>query len=184
MRRKQNRGAVKIRTQTYDSGAAQLIKSSTCCDVIVPGSTAGSTVCADPYVVGLSRSQAYKPARILTALRQAAARLQKELGAATRKAEQGMSRHRDDVQKLQSQRGNLRQQVGVLEGNLGALRTANARYADEAAQARNQRDQLALSLTNAAAKQKVSTAKRIAKSTADPRKRSGPVGKSPRTKKL
>jgi phage shock protein A len=95
-----------------------------------------------------------------------------------------MSRHRDDVQKLQSQLGNLRQQVGVLEGNLGALRTANARYADEAAQARNQRDQLALSLTNAAAKQKVSTAKRTAKSTADPRKRSGPVGKSPRTKKL
>jgi hypothetical protein len=41
-----------------------------------------------------------------------------------------------------------------------------------------------LSLTNAAAKQKVSTAKRTAKSTADPRKRSGPVGKSPRTKKL
>lgn len=73
-----------------------------------------------------------------------------------------MSRHRDDVQKLQSQLGNLRQQVGVLEGNLGALRTANARYADEAAQARNQRDQLALSLTNAAAKQKVSTAKRTA----------------------
>jgi hypothetical protein len=95
-----------------------------------------------------------------------------------------MSRHRDDVQKLQSQLGNLRQPVGVLEGNLGALRTANARYADEAAQARNQRDQLALSLTNAAAKQKVSTAKRTAKSTADPRKRSGPVGKSPRTKKL
>src|ERR1700686_4101404 len=60
-------GAVKIRTPTYDSGAAQLIKSSTCCDVIVPGSTARSTVCADPYAVGLSRSQANKLARILTA---------------------------------------------------------------------------------------------------------------------
>ena len=64
------------------------------------------------------------------------------------------------------------------------LRAENARYVDEAVQARDQRDQLALSLTNAAAKQKVSTAKRTAKSTAAPRKSSGPVGKSPRTKKL
>jgi hypothetical protein len=126
MRRKQNRGAVTIRTPTDDSRAAQLIKSSTCYNLIVPRSIAGSTVCADPHAVGLSRSQAYKPARILTALRQAAARLQKELGAVTRKAEQGMSRHRDDVQKLQSQRGNLRQQVGVLKGNLDALRTARS----------------------------------------------------------
>jgi hypothetical protein len=46
------------------------------------------------------------------------------------------------VQKLQAQVGDLRQQVGVLEGNLDALRTANARYVDEAAQAREQRDQL------------------------------------------
>jgi chromosome segregation ATPase len=116
--------------------------------------------------------------------RQAAARLQKELDAANRKAEQGSTRHRDDVRKLQGQLGNLRQQVGVLEGNLDALRTANARYIDEVAQAREQRDQLALSLTQAAAKQKVSTAKRTAKSTAAPRKSSGSVGKSPRTKKL
>ena len=116
--------------------------------------------------------------------RQAAGRLQKELAAATRKTVQGSARHRDDVQKLQAQVGNLRQQVGVLEGKLDALRTANARYVDEAVQARDQRDQLALSLTNAAAKQKVSTAKRTAKSTAAPRKSSGPVGKSTRTKKL
>ena len=116
--------------------------------------------------------------------RQAAGRLQKELAAATRKTVQGSARHRDDVQKLQAQVGNLRQQVGVLEGKLDALRTANARYVDEAVQARDQRDQLALSLTNAAAKQKVSTAKRTAKSTAAPRKISGPVGKSTRTKKL
>ena len=112
--------------------------------------------------------------------RQAAARLQKELDTANRKTEQGNVRHRDDVQKLQAQVGNLRQQVGVLEGKLDALRTESARYVDEAVQARDQRDQLALSLTQAAAKQKVSTAK----STAAPRKGSGPVGKSPRTKKL
>jgi chromosome segregation ATPase len=116
--------------------------------------------------------------------RQAAGRLQKELDTATRKTEQGSVRHRDDVQKLQAQVGNLRQQVGVLEGKLDALRTENARYVDEAVQARDQRDQLALSLAQAAAKQKVSTAKRTAKSTAAPRKSSGPVGKSPRTKKL
>jgi chromosome segregation ATPase len=116
--------------------------------------------------------------------RQAAARLQKELDGANRKAEQGSTRHRDDVQKLQAQVGNLRQQVGVLEGKLDALRTESARYVDEAAQARQQRDQLALSLTQAAAKEKVSTAKRTAKSTAAPRKSSGPVGKSTRTKKL
>jgi chromosome segregation ATPase len=116
--------------------------------------------------------------------RQAAARLLKELDTANRKTEQGSVRHRDDVQKLQAQVGNLRQQVGVLEGKLDALRTENARYVDEAVQARDQRDQLAVSLTQAAAKQKVSTAKRTAKSTAAPRKSSGPVGKSPRTKKL
>jgi len=90
--------------------------------------------------------------------RQVAGRLQKELDRANRKTEQGNVRHRDDVQKLQAQVGNLRQQVGVLEGKLDALRTENARYADEAVQARDQRDQRALSLTDAAAKQKVLTA--------------------------
>jgi len=89
----------------------------------------------------------------------------------------------DDVQKLQAQVGNLHQQVGVLEGKLDALRTENARYADEGLQARDQRDQRALSLTDAAAKQKVLTAKRTAKSTGAPRKSIGPVGKSPRTRK-
>ena len=112
--------------------------------------------------------------------RQAAARLQKELDAASRKAEQGVSRHREEVQKLQGQLGDLRQQVGVLQGNLDALRTANARYIDEAAQAREQRDQLALSLTNATAKQKVPKTKQ----TAGVRTSNSPVRKSPRTKKL
>jgi chromosome segregation ATPase len=111
--------------------------------------------------------------------RQAAARLQKELDTANRRAEQGVSRHRDDVQKLQGQLGNLRQQVGVLEGKLDALRTENARYVDEAVQARDQRDQLALSLTHAAAKQKPPAAK----TTAGLRKSSEPVRKSPRTRR-
>ena len=110
--------------------------------------------------------------------RQAAARLQKELDAATRKAEQGVSRHREEVQKLQGQLGDLRQQFGVLEGNLDARRTGNARYIDEAAQARDQRDQLAVSLTQGAAKQKPPAAK----PTAGARKSSGPVRKSPRTR--
>jgi chromosome segregation ATPase len=115
--------------------------------------------------------------------RQAAARLQKELDAATRKAEQGSTRYRDEVQKLQGQVGDLRQQLGVLDGQLDALRTANTRYIDEAAQARDQRDQLAVSLTHAAAKQKVPTAKRAAKPTAGPRKGSAPVRQSPRMRK-
>ena len=110
--------------------------------------------------------------------RQVGARLQKELNVAARKRELGETRHRDDVQKLQGQLGDLRQQVGVMEGNLDALRTANARYIDEAAQARDQRDQLALSLTHAAAKQKSPAAK----PTAGPRKSSGPVRQSPRTR--
>ncbi|MFT4438941.1 DNA-binding protein [Caballeronia sp. 15715] len=112
--------------------------------------------------------------------RQAAARLQKGLDAASRKAEQGVSRHQQEVQKLQGQLGDLRQQLGVLEGNLNALRTANARYIDEAAQVREQRDQLALSLANATAKQKVPKTKQ----TAGVRTSSAPVRKSPRTKKL
>jgi chromosome segregation ATPase len=110
--------------------------------------------------------------------RQAAARLRKELDAASGKAEQGVSRHREEVQKLQGQLGDLRQQVGVLQGNLDAQRTANARYIEEAAQAREQRDQLALSLTHAAAKQKPPAAK----PTASPPKSRGPVRKSPRTR--
>jgi hypothetical protein len=73
------------------------------------------------------------------------------------------------VQKLQGQVGDLRQQLGVLQGKLDALRTANARYVDEAAQAREQRDQLAVSLTNAGTKRQVPTAKRAGKLTAGAR---------------
>ena len=79
------------------------------------------------------------------------------------------------MQKLQGQLGDLRQQVGVLEGNLDALRTANARYIDEATQASEQRDRLALSLTNATAKKKAPKTKQ----TAGVRTSSAPVSKSP-----
>jgi len=111
--------------------------------------------------------------------RQAAARLQKELDTVSRKAEQGVGRHRDDVQKLQGQLGDLRQQVGVLEGNLDALRTANARYINEAAQAREQRDQLALALTNAGVKRQA----RILKPATGAREGRAPGRKSPRAPK-
>lgn len=111
--------------------------------------------------------------------RQAAARLQKGLDTVNRKAEQGVGRHRDDVQKLQGQLGDLRQQVGVLEGNLDALRTANARYIDEAAQAREQRDQLALALTNAGVKRQA----RIVTPATGAREGRAPGRKSPRAPK-
>ncbi|MGX7002444.1 DNA-binding protein [Caballeronia sp. KNU42] len=111
--------------------------------------------------------------------RQAAARVQKELDAAARKVEQANIRHRDDVQKFQGQLGDLRQQVGVLEGNLEALRTANTRYIDEAAQAREQRDQMALSLTNAGAKRQA----RAVKPATGARQGSAPGRKSSRAPK-
>jgi chromosome segregation ATPase len=109
--------------------------------------------------------------------RQAATRLQKELDAATRKAEQGASRHRDDVQNLQGQLGDLRQQVGVLDGALNALRTANAQYLNDAAQARGQRDNLALSLANLTVKSSSQ------KPPAGARTSSGPAVKSTRKRK-
>jgi hypothetical protein len=108
--------------------------------------------------------------------RQAATRLQKELDAATRKAEQGASRHRDDVQNLQGH-GDLRQQVGVLEGALDALRTANAQLLNDAAQARGQRDNLALSLANLTVKSSSQ------KPPAGARTSSGPAAKSTRKRK-
>jgi len=87
------------------------------------------------------------------------------------------TRHRDDVHKLQEQLGNLRQQLGVLEGSVDALRIANARYIDEASQAREQRDQLALSLANFTVKQPTQ------KPSTGARMRSGPEAKSPSKRK-
>jgi chromosome segregation ATPase len=91
--------------------------------------------------------------------RQAAARMQKDVDALTRKAEQGSARHRDEVHRLQAQLGDLRQQLGALEGNLDALRVANVRYIEDATLAQEQRDNLALSLANLTAKPKASMQK-------------------------
>jgi chromosome segregation ATPase len=98
--------------------------------------------------------------------RQAAARLHKELDSATRKAEQGANRHRDDVHKLLAQLGDLRQQVGALEGNVDALRVANARYIEDATQAREQRDHLASSLAHFSVQAKTPTQKASGSSAA------------------
>ena len=70
--------------------------------------------------------------------RQAVARLQKELDAAARKREQGDTRYRTELQALHVQLGDLRQQVGVLEGNLASVQVAHARDADELARTREQ----------------------------------------------
>jgi len=70
--------------------------------------------------------------------RQAAARLQKKLDAAALKREQGDARHRTEFQALHVQLGDLRQQVGVLEGNLASVQVAYAQDADELARAREQ----------------------------------------------
>jgi chromosome segregation ATPase len=75
--------------------------------------------------------------------------LQKELEAGARRLEQGEVRHRAEVEKLQAQLGDLRQQVGVLEGKLASVQAANARCTDDLSRARDQYDQLASSLTDA-----------------------------------
>lgn len=90
-----------------------------------------------------------------------AVRLQKELEAGARRLEQGEVRHREEVQKLQAQLGDLRQQVGVLEGNLASVQATNARYVDELARARDQHDQLALSLTDTGARRPAPAAKQV-----------------------
>jgi len=66
----------------------------------------------------------------------------------------------------------------MLEGNLDTLRTPNASYINEVAQARERRDQLALSLTHATAKKKPPATT----PTAGQRKSSGAMRKSPRTR--
>ena len=70
--------------------------------------------------------------------RVASARLQKELVATTRRSEQGETRHRSELQTLQAQLANARHQAGVLEGNLAAVRDANAGYAQELGMLRQQ----------------------------------------------
>jgi hypothetical protein len=59
------------------------------------------------------------------------ARLLKDRDAAVRRAEDGEGRRHADVQALQVQLGDTRQQIGVLEGSLDAVRRANAGYVAE-----------------------------------------------------
>jgi hypothetical protein len=63
--------------------------------------------------------------------RAASARLQKEFDAATRRTEQGETRHRSELQALQAQLADARHQAGVLEGSLASVRDASAGYARE-----------------------------------------------------
>ncbi len=83
--------------------------------------------------------------------RTASLRLQKELEAAARRAEQAESRHREEIQALQAQFGDVRHHAGVVEGNLDALRNSNAAYARELDALRLQ---LATAATNRSAAQK------------------------------
>jgi chromosome segregation ATPase len=92
--------------------------------------------------------------------RQAAARLQKELDAAVRKREQGDARYRTELQALHVQLGDLRQQVGVLEGNLASVQVAHARDADELARTR---EQLSMSRASADTRRQTPPTKPVAK---------------------
>jgi chromosome segregation ATPase len=74
------------------------------------------------------------------------ARSQKELEAATRRAEQSVARHRQEIQALQVQLGDVRHRAGLVEGNLEALRSSNAAYVREV-------DALRLQLATAVANQ-------------------------------
>lgn len=78
--------------------------------------------------------------------RTASLRLQKERDAAARRAEQGDSRHREEIQALQAQLGDARHRTGVVEGSLEALRNSNTTYVQEL-------DALRLQLATAVANQ-------------------------------
>jgi hypothetical protein len=58
-------------------------------------------------------------------------RLLREREEVVRRAEHSEARLHADVQALQTQLGDARQQVGVLEGSLDAVRRANAGYVEE-----------------------------------------------------
>ncbi|MEQ5842979.1 DNA-binding protein [Paraburkholderia acidicola] len=81
----------------------------------------------------------------------ASTRLQKDLDAAARRAEQGETRHREEIQALQVQLGDARHLAGVVEGNLEALRSSNAASAREVNALRLQ---LATTVANHAATRK------------------------------
>ena len=63
--------------------------------------------------------------------RSASARFHKDLDAAARRAEQGETRHREEIQVLQAQLGDARHRAGVVEGSLEALRSLNVTYVRE-----------------------------------------------------
>jgi len=63
--------------------------------------------------------------------RSAGARLRKELDEAARRAEQHETRHREEIQALQTQLGDARHRTGVVEGSLEALRNSNTTHVQE-----------------------------------------------------
>jgi len=100
--------------------------------------------------------------------RTSSARLQKEVDAATRRAEQGDIRHREEIQAQLTQLGDARHHAGIVEGKLETLRVLNASHANEL-------DGLRLQL--ATAKQNQSSAKNRPRSPGELRK---PGRKAPR----
>jgi DNA repair exonuclease SbcCD ATPase subunit len=88
-----------------------------------------------------------------------AARLQKELEAGARRLEHADARHRAEAQTLQGQLGDVRQQIGALEGTLASARAAHARDADELARTR---ERLTLVLAKAGAGRQKTAAKPVA----------------------
>jgi len=63
--------------------------------------------------------------------RSVAAKLQKELDEAARRADRKDADHRRASETLQAQLGDARHQAGVLQGHLDAIRAANSAYAQE-----------------------------------------------------
>jgi chromosome segregation ATPase len=63
--------------------------------------------------------------------RASAARLQKQLDAAVRRAEQHDARHRAEAERLRGQLGDARHQAGLLQGRLDALEATSATYVRE-----------------------------------------------------
>jgi len=74
-----------------------------------------------------------------------------DLEAATRRAEQGDTRHRQEIHALQTQLGDVRHHAGVVEGSLETLRSSNAVYANELDALRSQ---LAIAAADQSAAQK------------------------------
>ena len=66
-------------------------------------------------------------------------RLLRERDEVVRRAEHSEARLHADVQALQTQLGDARQQIGVLEGSLDAVRRTNAGYGEELKTLRQQR---------------------------------------------